>query len=201
LSHSPLLCDPSEKPQREADNAVKQIKYISHLVNEQGIVEIRESQVLLLHEFTVEGIYPCAGQYRQAGQLMRISGSAHVPPSVALVRGLVLDLVDDLNVTRNSMLAIDRAAYALWRLNWIHPFLGGNGRTARALSYLVICIDLGSVPTGMPQMPATIADRGDEYDLALKAADCRNLGPITALVEAAITLQLDNASERPRGHA
>lgn len=24
------------------------------------------------------------------------------------------------------------AAYALWRLNWIHPFIEGNGRTARA---------------------------------------------------------------------
>jgi Fic family protein len=104
-----------------------------------------------------------------------------------------VDLVDDLNATRDSILEIDRAAYALWRLNWIHPFLGGNGRTARALSYLVLSIDLGSVPTGMPQMPATVADRGYEYDQALKAADCRSLGPITALVETAITLQLDRA--------
>ena len=27
------------------------------------------------------------------------------------------------------------AAYALWRLNWIHPFVEGNGRTARAACY------------------------------------------------------------------
>jgi len=24
------------------------------------------------------------------------------------------------------------AAFALWNLNWIHPFIEGNGRTARA---------------------------------------------------------------------
>lgn len=27
------------------------------------------------------------------------------------------------------------AAYALWKLNWIHPFVEGNGRTARAACY------------------------------------------------------------------
>ncbi|MEX1365172.1 MAG: Fic family protein [Nannocystaceae bacterium] len=25
--------------------------------------------------------------------------------------------------------------YTLWRLNWIHPFVEGNGRTARAACY------------------------------------------------------------------
>jgi fido (protein-threonine AMPylation protein) len=32
------------------------------------------------------------------------------------------------------------AAYALWRLGWIHPFHDGNGRTARALAYAVLRI-------------------------------------------------------------
>ncbi|MBL8221394.1 MAG: Fic family protein, partial [Bryobacterales bacterium] len=33
----------------------------------------------------------------------------------------------------------------MWRLNWIHPFFGGNGRTARSASYLVLCASLNSI--------------------------------------------------------
>ena len=32
------------------------------------------------------------------------------------------------------------AGYALWRLNWIHPFIEGNGRTARAACYYLISL-------------------------------------------------------------
>ena len=35
------------------------------------------------------------------------------------------------------------AAYAMWRLTWIHPFEDGNGRTARAVSYFVLCVKYG----------------------------------------------------------
>ncbi len=37
------------------------------------------------------------------------------------------------------------AAYALWRLNWIHPFIEGNGRTARAACYYLICMKYGKL--------------------------------------------------------
>ena len=30
-----------------------------------------------------------------------------------------------------------RAAYTLWRLNWIHPFDDGNERTARVLALII----------------------------------------------------------------
>lgn len=36
-------------------------------------------------------------------------------------------------------------AYALWRLNWIHPFVEGNGRTARAACYYLICLKVGAI--------------------------------------------------------
>src|SRR3546814_5673929 len=32
------------------------------------------------------------------------------------------------------------AAFGLWRLNWIHPFIEGNGRTARAACYFLLCV-------------------------------------------------------------
>jgi hypothetical protein len=39
-------------------------------------------------------------------------------------------------------------AYPLWRLNWIHPFIEGNGRTARAACYYLICLRLGGLLPG-----------------------------------------------------
>jgi hypothetical protein len=36
------------------------------------------------------------------------------------------------------------AAYGLWRLNWIHPFVEGNGRTARAVCYFTSMRPVGS---------------------------------------------------------
>jgi fido (protein-threonine AMPylation protein) len=39
-------------------------------------------------------------------------------------------LMEDNTITRDmATFGVERAAYALWRLNWIHPFAGGNGRT------------------------------------------------------------------------
>jgi hypothetical protein len=44
--------------------------------------------------------------------------------------------------------AVHLAAYVLWKMNWIHPFADGNGRTARAVSYVVLSIKLDSLLPG-----------------------------------------------------
>jgi Fic/DOC family/Transposase DDE domain len=38
------------------------------------------------------------------------------------------------------------AAFALWNLNYIHPFIEGNGRTARAACYYLICMKQRKIP-------------------------------------------------------
>ena len=48
------------------------------------------------------------------------------------------------------MSAIHLAAYLLWRMNWIHPFADGNGRTARVVSYVVLSVKLDSLLPGAP---------------------------------------------------
>ena len=59
----------------------------------------------------------------------------------------------------------------MWRVNWIHPFFGGNGRTARAVSYLVLCARLGFRIPGTPTIPESIAAERGPYYRASQAAD------------------------------
>jgi Fic family protein len=62
-------------------------------------------------------------------------------------------------------------AYALWRMNWIHPFIEGNGRTARAACYFLLCVRSGAFLPGRKIVPERIKDDRDGYEAALKAAD------------------------------
>jgi Fic family protein len=63
------------------------------------------------------------------------------------------------------------AAFVLWRLNWIHPFTDGNGRTSRAASYLVLCCRIGWVLPGKRTIPDQIAENKLPYYQALEEAD------------------------------
>jgi Fic family protein len=66
---------------------------------------------------------------------------------------------------------IHLSAYLLWRINWIHPFEDGNGRTARGISYAVLCITLGYEIPGTPSIPEQIAEDKTPYYKALESAD------------------------------
>jgi Fic family protein len=168
-----LLCDPSEKAQREADNGVEQIDYIADLVNDKGARELRESHVRGLHALAIQNIYSCGGQYRPTTMEVKIQGSKHTIPDQWQVPGLVRDMVDWNNSTMTTKPALERAAYVLWRFNWIHPFSGGNGRTARALSYLIVCMGNRATLPGVPTMPSLIYAHRADYIAALKDADAR----------------------------
>ena len=63
------------------------------------------------------------------------------------------------------------AAYGLWRLNWIHPFIEGNGRTARATCYFLLCARSGALLPGKKIVPERIRESRDGYESALIAAD------------------------------
>jgi Fic family protein len=163
-----LLCPQAEKAQREAANGLEQVEYIAELVD-RGVAEVRESHLLELHRLAVLDIYPCAGSFRTMP--VRITNSPHTPPQEYFVRQLSVDALDWINNQRGQVSALERAAYALWRFNWIHPFAGGNGRTSRALAYLIICAEDGAMMPGKPTLPALIYEARHEYVMALRAAD------------------------------
>lgn len=63
------------------------------------------------------------------------------------------------------------AAYGLWRLNWIHPFIEGNGRTARAACYFLLRVRSGCLLPGTKIVPERIRESRGSYEAALTAAD------------------------------
>jgi len=52
-------------------------------------------------------------------------------------------MCDHINENWAKLSPLHLAAYTLWRMNWIHPFVDGNGRTSRAVSYLRALRSLG----------------------------------------------------------
>ncbi|WP_400770301.1 Fic family protein [Methylosinus sporium] len=61
--------------------------------------------------------------------------------------------------------------HGLWRLNWIHPFIEGNGRTARAACYYLLCVRSETLLPGRKILPERIRENRDGYERALVAAD------------------------------
>jgi Fic family protein len=93
----------------------------------------------------------------------------------------------------------------MWRLNWIHPFADGNGRTSRILSFFVLFARLGALLPGTPTLPDLIIDHRDLYEAALDDADdaCKagkiDVSKMETLVEALLAKQLARVYELAAG--
>ena len=110
-------------------------------------------------------------------------GGKHVPPSAHLVPELIEEMCDYINENWTTQSAVELSAYALWRLNWIHPFVDGNGRTARAVSYVVLCTRMGTQLPGIRTIPDQISENKQPYYRCLEAADAAHLDNRTHVSE------------------
>jgi hypothetical protein len=87
------------------------------------------------------------------------------------VPGLLGELFQFLNTENPNADPIFLAAYTLWRICWIHPFEDGNGRTARALSYVILSRRLGLELPGDRPIPTRLKHAPRAFTRALEAAD------------------------------
>jgi Fic family protein len=102
---------------------------------------------------------------------LQLKAASMSPVGAHMVRELVEDMCDYINDHWNESTPIHLASYLMWRLNWIHPFADGNGRTSRIVSYVVLSIRAGSILPGTPTIPDQIVDNRKPYFDALDAAD------------------------------
>lgn len=168
-----LISDPAARARREVENATRQFNYALEIVREhvkdpERSFRLRPFHILELHKKALDGIHLLAGTFRNTS--ISIGGSGHTPPHESMVSEEVYHLCEHVN-TNWAREASYLSAYVLWRLNWIHPFADGNGRTARAVSYVVLSVRLDSLLPGAPTIPEQIAADKGPYYRALEAAD------------------------------
>lgn len=156
----------------DVGGAVRQFNLVQTLVERHlagETVRITGDVIKSLHAAAGDGASRHFGTFRQLPVEMR--GSSHQPPPPADLDQAVAAFCDQLAGRWDTDDAFALSAYALWRLNWIHPFLDGNGRTARALSYLILNLKLGMLLPGSPTLLEQLKERRDDYFDALTAAD------------------------------
>jgi len=108
------------------------------------------ASILEIHALTIQGIYPCAGDFRDALTLVTITDTDHKPAHASQVRLDIIDMLDWLYRDPGSKNPLQKAVYVLWKINHIHPFNGGNGRVARAVAGCNGCVQgvvIGEGPT------------------------------------------------------
>ena len=165
------------------------IEYVETLANSSELLtpfHVRQIHKLVLTRIDDDS----AGKYRQTQVL--IAGTAHTPPE----SWLVPQQMDEWGqwLTENQGLhPAELAALAHHRLVVIHPFVDGNGRTAR------LVINLLLMRQGYPPTVILRINRRQYYRV-LADADAGKFGPLVNFVgravERSLTLYLEACSPR-----
>jgi len=137
-----------QKAELEARNGLLQFEAIRQMVDEsRNGFEFTQATLCELQRLVIQDIYTCAGNLRtRPVYIMRngvVDHSQHQPPAPALIPALVSDFCQYINSNFGKSSAVHLSAYAMWRINWIHPFMGGNGRTSRGAAYLLLNVRMG----------------------------------------------------------
>lgn len=96
-----------------------------------------ERELLSIHNLILRGIYPEeAGRFRKVPVM--IKGSAHTPPEPFLLRTQMDDYFIWYQNNHQRLHPVVLAAEMHEKLVTIHPFIDGNGRTARLVMNLIL---------------------------------------------------------------
>ena len=165
----------SEKPLRETievKNLGIAFDFLYELV--QACVPITENYIKQMHQLIVgNDQYVSAGAYRNVGVI--ITGSEHRPPEPFEVPLKMTEFMEWIVSNLHTENPIILAAVAHHELAKIHPFIDGNGRTARLILNLIL------LKNGYPICSIKRTERPRYYE-AMSAADVGNYDPIVEIV-------------------
>ena len=176
----------------EVINHREAIEYIENLVDRQE--RLTPFQVRQIHHLVLARIDDDnAGQYRTLP--VRIAGSSYQPPEAWQVTQLMEEWERWLADASETLHSIEGAALAHHRLVAIHPFLDGNGRTARLVMNLLL------MQAGYPPTIIFRANRRHYYRV-LAQADGGNERPLVNFigraVERSLILYLEACTPTPQ---
>jgi Fic family protein len=162
----------------EAAGHAEAYEYMWNIARDKN-AEISESLIKKLHElfyYKING--DKAGEYRT--ERIFITGTEYVPPVPAKVPELMKKFVDDMNREKNRLHPIEWAALLHKGLVDIHPFVDGNGRTARLLMNLAL-IQSGY---GLAVIPPIL--RGDYITTLRISQTAHNPEPLICLIASCV---------------
>ncbi len=126
------------KPLREHFDVVNQKEALEKLEEwVKAKKTVKEDDILELHRITMKGISDFwAGKYKTIQNRVLGSRVRRTPPY--MVKEEIGELIKMINKNPEKMHVVELSAVAHQVLARIHPFLDGNGRTARLLSNLIL---------------------------------------------------------------
>ncbi|WP_035375538.1 Fic family protein [Haploplasma axanthum] len=151
------------KDHLESINHKEAIEYIEALVSKN--IGLSEYEIKAIHHLILKEVDSAnAGKYRNENVL--ISGAKHLPPSYLNVSLEMQKFIDKYqNMSKTHPLV--RACFLHGEFVKIHPFVDGNGRTARLL------MNFELIKSGYPPVVIKTEDRAEYYD-ALDRAHTTN---------------------------
>jgi Fic family protein len=162
--------DPDLFARLQAKNLARQYDLLTTFIEiglQQGPEAFDKYMLWALKHAAVAGICQFGGRFREEP----IYVNNYTPPHFREVPNLIDQFVSFIHENWFELESTELAAYGLWRLNWIHPFIEGNGRTARATCYYLLCVREKKLLPGRKIVPERIKERRDAYIDALVAAD------------------------------
>lgn len=180
------------KDQLEAINHAKALEYIKTLaVKLGGHRNITENHILAIHKFILGGIDDVwAGKYRETTVFVR--GTSATFPGPHKVPYLMDEFIQWLEGQLEEH-PVHIAALAHLELVTIHPFVDGNGRTARLLMNLILLLN------GYPMAIVRNEERTNYLDALVTAQAKDNTQPYLNLIENAVERSLDTYLNAAQG--
>ena len=175
----------------ESTNTQRQYDFLNSMIVaalESGKPWISQWLIKALNFHAIVGLHSEAGKYRSHAVVV----GDYRPPAHFRVEPLMDEFVHWVNWNHQSYDAMTLAAYVLWHVNSIHPFVNGNGRTARAAAYYVLCVKAGGPIPGRTILPEMLTQEPvrSEYVGALKEADKGSIDALIELVRRLVTRQI-----------
>lgn len=151
-----------------------------------------------LNLYAVQYLSEQPGRYRDG---KNVTVGKHVPPPHAEVEELMARFWENLGRLWGRMSAVESAAYAIWAVNHIHPFLEGNGRSSRALCYFILCVKYEFWLPGALSVPEQIrlhhrpryCEILSRMDAAMDGNGMTDLSEMTVLLSELLAHQLGSA--------
>jgi Fic family protein len=145
----------------EAINHKEGIQFLYDFVKKKK--ELDEEVILGIHKIILKNISDIdAGHYRNANVM--IIGAVHLPPSAIKIPKLMVEFLEWYYEHKSKLSVVELAGWVHYKMVYIHPFIDGNGRTARLLMNLIL------IQNGYPPAVILNIDR-KKYYRALKEAD------------------------------